>query len=271
MVRLAWCTDIHLDCVDETEATAFAGTIRAKNVDGVIISGDVSTAPHLLNHLSLLERVIQRPVYFVLGNHDFYHCSDMNQVRYTVKNVSNRSQFLRYLPNTPYIQLTPDTALIGADGWYDARLGNPNNPEWLLNDFFLIDDYVREGKRGTDRKKIIELSQRLAHDEVMQMHNSIKAAHRYCKRMVIVSHVPPFAESHIYEGHEAEPDGHPWFTCKAFGDMLMDASKAFPETSFLVLTGHTHGGYRGNFGKNLEVVVGGAEYRRPRVETILEL
>lgn len=271
MVRLAWCTDVHLDCVDDAEATAFAGSIRAKNVDGVIISGDVSVASRLQEHLSLLERVVQRPIYFVLGNHDFYHSTEMHQVRDVMKNMTNKSQFLRYLPNSLYIQLTPDTALIGADGWYDARLGNPNNSDVLLNDFFLIGDYVREGKRGTDRKKIIELSQRLAHEEVMRMHNSIKEAHRYCKRMVIVSHVPPFAESHLFEGHEAGDDGHPWFTCKAFGDMLMDASKAFPETSFLVLTGHTHSAYRGKFGNNLEIVVAGAEYMRPKVETILEL
>ena len=38
------------------------------------------------------------------------------------------------------MELTPNTALVGHDGWADARLGDLDGSEVILNDFLLIDE-----------------------------------------------------------------------------------------------------------------------------------
>ena len=62
----------------------------------------------------------------------------------------------------------------------------------------------------------------------------------------------------------------PWFTSKMMGDMLMDASKAFPQHTFTVFCGHTHGKFDGKITDNLSVHVGGAEYNKPGLQGTFE-
>jgi 3',5'-cyclic AMP phosphodiesterase CpdA len=75
----AWLTDIHLDFLDTADLLRFARKVRATAPDAVLISGDIAQAPSVARHLRNLAREIARPIYFVLGNHDYYHrCSQMS-------------------------------------------------------------------------------------------------------------------------------------------------------------------------------------------------
>ena len=80
MARIAWLTDLHLDFIEP--ATAIADSCRSVAdcpSDVVLVGGDISTAASLEAHLRQLEAAVQRPIYFVLGNHDFYggHIADV--------------------------------------------------------------------------------------------------------------------------------------------------------------------------------------------------
>lgn len=269
MVKLAWATDIHLDFVSDPLLVDFGARLIASNPDGVVITGDISVASKLVYHLSALEKVVQRPIYFVLGNHDFYG-GTIETIRKQMKEVSNISQYLRYLPNSPYITLSPGTALLGHDGWYDALNGNWKTSNFGMSDWVYINEFALRSKNGQDKKAIVEVAQKLAHEGVTHMHNSIKAATRYHKHIIVATHVPPFAESHIYEGKQGDDNAQPWFTSKMCGDMLLDASKAFPAVQFTVLAGHTHGKYSGKIRPNLTVLVGGAEYRMPQLQEVID-
>ena len=73
MARIAWLTDLHLDFIEPDTAIAdFCRSVADCPSDVVLVGGDISTAASLEAHLRQLEAAVQRPIYFVLGNHDFY-------------------------------------------------------------------------------------------------------------------------------------------------------------------------------------------------------
>ena len=50
-MRVAWCTDVHLDFVDQRGFEAFAQAIDATKCDALLVGGDISTARDLRGHL----------------------------------------------------------------------------------------------------------------------------------------------------------------------------------------------------------------------------
>jgi predicted phosphohydrolase len=273
--RYAWATDVHLDFVcsnpqnpqNTQRLVAFAQQLTAGDPTGILLSGDLSVARLLVFHLSVLERVVQRPIYFVLGNHDYYG-ANVDDVRKQMKELSNLSPFLRYMPTMPYYALTPTTAVVGHDGWYDALIGDWQGSNFVMTDWKAIGDFKPvSGNKAT----IVELARKLAFDGVTHVHNGIKQATRYHKHIIVLTHFPPFRESHVHEGRVGDNNAQPWYTSKMMGDMLLDASRAFPQHTFQVLCGHTHGRWEGKVTGNLQVNVGGAEYDRPAVQGLVEV
>jgi 3',5'-cyclic AMP phosphodiesterase CpdA len=138
-MRLAWATDIHLDFLADEQVRAFAGSLVADRPDAVILSGDLSHAEQLEHHLRLLAGGTSCPIYFVLGNHDYYG-SSVAAVREAVAEICSRKPRLRWLPNRGVVELTATTAMIGCDGWADARLGDFGGTPVFLNDFIHIEE-----------------------------------------------------------------------------------------------------------------------------------
>ena len=272
MSKYCWATDIHLDHIDDNERlVAFSESLIASDPSGIFLTGDVSNANRLVYHLSVIERVVQRPIFFVLGNHDYYG-SSIEQVRKSMRELTNMSQFLRYMPLNTFLSLSQSTALVGHDGWYDALNGNALDSRFLLMDWQLITDFIPHSggakfmniaRAVSDKQSVISLSQKLAHEGVTHMMNGIKAAIKSHKNIVVLTHVPPFQESHIYKGKVGDSSAQPWYTSKMCGDMLLNAARTYPNTNFTVLAGHTHGRYDGKPLPNLSVHVGGSEYGSP--------
>lgn len=279
MSKYAWCSDIHLDHLSsEDQIVGFSEQLVSDNPTGIFITGDVSNAKQLVYHLSVMERIIQRPIYFVLGNHDYYG-GDIEGVRKTMRELHNISPFLKYMPTLPYIGLSPVTAVVGHDGWYDALNGDWQKSRFIMSDWGYIHDFVPHSggpkflSVGNVAAKggIVSLSRSLAHAGVMHVMDGIKSAVRYHKNVIVLTHFPPFAESHLHEGKMGDDHAQPWFTSKLMGDMLLDAARAYPGVNFTVLAGHTHGKYDGEFNKNLRVHVAGAEYGRPQLASSIEV
>lgn len=280
MSKYAWCTDIHLDHIDsDAQLVAFAQSLVKTEPTGILITGDISNAHRLVYHLSVIERVAQRPTFFILGNHDYYG-GDIETIRKSMKELSNMSQFLKYLPLSPYVTLSQNTALVGHDGWYDAMNGDGERSRFMMNDWVMIKDFVPFSGGGQymhmmhdlkDRPGLIAHSRHLAREGVTHVMKGIKAAARHHKNILVLTHYPPFAESHVYNGNIGDAEAQPWFTSKMMGDMLLDAAKSYPGVNFTVLAGHTHGKYDGKPMPNLQVHVGGAAYGRPDLAGLVEV
>jgi hypothetical protein len=83
------------------------------------------------------------------------------------------------------------------------------------------------------------------------------------------THVPPFRESCWHEGQVSNDDWLPLFTCKAVGDVLVEAMAAAPDQKMTVLCGHAHGGGEAEILPNLRVLTGGARYGNPAVQQVI--
>jgi 3',5'-cyclic-AMP phosphodiesterase len=264
MKRIAWTTDIHLDFVEEhRKIDEFCQSVVALNPDVVLIGGDIAVARTLELWLGLLSRKIQRPIYFVLGNHDYYQ-SSIASVRSSVAKLCKQSSNLHWLSNSGIIELSPATALIGHDGWADGRLGNGIRSEVMLNDYFLIQELTDLAPLRRFAK-LSEFGEQAAHYLRIQL---LSAAPRF-QNLILLTHVPPFKESCWHEGHISDDEFLPHFTCSAVGDMLFRLMPHFPECHLTVLCGHTHGQGKVTMLPNLCVKTGGAEYGKPKVNELI--
>ena len=65
---------------------------------------------------------------------------------------------------------------------------------------------------------------------------------RRFQHIMVLTHVPPFREACWHEGRISDDNWLPHFTCKAVGDVLIEAMAANPDHRMTVLCGHTHSG-----------------------------
>ncbi len=266
MKRVAWLTDIHLEFVPSAnKIRRLCASITALSPDCVLIGGDIGIAPHLEEYLLMLERQLQLPTYFVLGNHDFYHGS-IRQVRAAVESLTRRSRWLRWLTLEGVVELTARTGLMGHDAWADGRLGNGGASQVLLNDYFLIEELA--GLSGAERFARLNA---LGDEAAGHVRRWLPEALRLYRNVLFLTHVPPFKSACWHEGQISDDEFLPHFTCKVVGDVLVDVMRAHPERDLTVLCGHTHGQGEAAILPNLHVKTGGAEYGQPRVQALIDV
>ncbi|MBT4497869.1 MAG: metallophosphoesterase [Gemmatimonadetes bacterium] len=259
MKRWAWTTDIHLNFLEVEGIEAFVREIISGGVDGLLIGGDIGEAPNVVLLLRFLEDRLQRPIYFVLGNHDFYRGS-IAGVRREVSELAAGSPWLHYLSRCGPVELTAETALIGHDGWADGRLGEFARSRVELNDYWLIEE-LRDLDAQARLRKLNELGDEAAGVLEGQL---AEALHSH-QHAIVLTHVPPFRGACWHEGEISNDDYLPHFSCRAVGEVLEDVMARLPEKRVTVLCGHTHGAGEAQIRPNLQVKTGGAVYGRPEV------
>lgn len=268
-MKLLWLTDIHLNFLDETQRLFFYQDIVKIKNDGLIISGDIAEASSVAMIMQEMSKQINKPVYFVLGNHDYYG-GDINQVRAQMRKLMQTEPLLHWLPGCGVMYLERDIALIGQDGWADGRLGDYHNSSVVLNDSRMIADLFQRKILG--KYNLLKKMQQLADEDANQLKKDLEDAIRQCpKKIVVVTHVPPFKEACLFEGKISGEDYLPFFSSKATGDVLMHMVCANPAIQFLVLCGHTHHECFYQAFDNLIIRVGGVDYSHPKVQDTIHL
>ncbi len=264
-MRAAWATDIHLNFLSEQKRRGFFDSISGQNPDAVFITGDIAEAPTLNFHLQEMVDAIQKPLYFVLGNHDYYYGS-IATVREETEKLCQTRQELTYLVGNQVIELTKNTALVGHDGWGDGCLGNIKQTPVRLNDFRLIQELT-----GLEYGKLIDRLRELGNEAAASIKDTLSKALDSYEQVIFLTHVPPFKESCWYEGQVGNDDWLPFFTCKAVGDVLQELIKSRTSSQLTVLCGHTHHEGVAQILSNLRVLTGSAEYGVPHVQDVLEI
>ena len=264
-MRAAWATDIHLNFLQQKERKNFFSSVSDYNPDAVFITGDIAEAPTLKFHLQEMVDSIQKPLYFVLGNHDFYYGS-ITSVRQEAEKFCESQLNLTYLNGNEIIQLTKNTALVGHDGWGDGRLGNIKQTPVRLNDFRSIEEL-----RGLEYMKLIDKIRELGDEAAAAIQDSLSRALDSYEHVIFLTHVPPFKEACWYQGKVGDDDWLPFFTCKAVGDVLHELMEKKTDTQLTVLCGHTHHEGMAQILTNLRVRTGSADYGSPHVQDVLEL
>lgn len=258
-MKLAWVTDIHVDFLAEEDVTLFCDSVLRSGADGLLVGGDIATARSFEPALRSLERQIGKPIWFVLGNHDFYGAS-VAEVRGRATLLSKEERIV-WLGAVDAVALTPRTGLVGHDGWGDARLGDHAGSPVVLNDFLRIADLV-----AADKAHLAEVLGRLGDESAAHLRRVLPGALERFQQVVVLTHVPPFREACWHEGRISGDDYLPYFACKATGDVLLDEASRWPDRLVTVLCGHTHSGGECRPLPNLRVVTGGAAYGRPAIQ-----
>ncbi len=213
----------------------------------------------------LFEEFFQSPVYFVLGNHDYYGGS-IESVRERVIEICSKSKWLHWLPRSGIVQLSSDTCLIGHGGWADGRFGDYERSRVLLNDYLKIQNFIKAGHVGR-----LALLNSLGDQAATYFQDVFPGALEQFEHVIVLTHVPPFKESCWHEGEISADDWFPHFSCKAVGDVLVKHMRNASEKKMTVLCGHTHSSGTCQILPNLEVKTGGAQYGKPEVQEIVNI
>jgi hypothetical protein len=204
------------------------------------------------------------PVYFVLGNHDYYSGS-IAQVRVETQDRTEQTPWLHWLSGKA-IRLIRDTWLIGSDGWGDGRAGSGAASTVRLND----SSYIAE-LRGFDGPELFTLLNELGDESCRLLQQALAHALEHTPATILIAtHVPPFHEASLYRGMPSGPGFAPHFVNLGMGRLLRKVARQHPQITFRVYCGHTN--YRASCQPelNLWVETAGSDYRA-EISQILEV
>lgn len=113
-MKLNWINDVHLNFLEKNKRIDFHHTLIATDSNGVVISGDIAEATSIEPILTEMTSTLQKPIYFVLGNHDYYRGS-INDLRSTTIFITKDEPFLFWLPESGPQKLNDAIVLVGQD------------------------------------------------------------------------------------------------------------------------------------------------------------
>lgn len=278
VTNAVWLTDLHFNFVAEPDRRAFLDALAARAPSLVLVGGDMGEAGTFDRYLIEVADAVAAPVYFVLGNHDYFK-GTIAEVRRTARELSRHRPSLVWLPDAGVVPLGPATALVGHGGWGDARAGDFAASDVVLNDYLLIGE-LRDclDRRALARRSAVapgdilcdalrEKLEQLGDEAAAHLRRSAQAALDWAKELVVLMHVPPFREACWHQGRTSDDNWAPHFVCAAAGEVLLDVMRNRPACRATVLCGHTHSPGRAALLPNLTVLTGGAEYGRPAIQT----
>lgn len=263
-MRLAWLTDIHLNFLGTQQIEYWLRDLAAQELNALLITGDIGEAPSLQIYLLRMADTLQLPIYFVLGNHDYYH-SSIKSVRALMRHLHNAHPLLNWLPRMKLQRLNQTTALIGHGGWGDGGYGHFLASPVVLNDYVMIDELS-----SINPDERLQRLRKLGQEAATHLQETLPDALHQFDHVYVAMHVPPFQESVWHEGNTPSDDDPylPHFSCKAAGDTLLQIAQRFPNKRITVLCGHTHGSGQVTPRPNLTVITGGAQYSKPEIQRI---
>ena len=280
-MNVLWLSDLHLNWLSRTDAEQFVRSIDTSDADIAVVCGDTcmpaSEEEQELGHnqSGLLGIDTDIPVFYVLGNHDFYGSSSsdvrvqlLNEIHLSAAENPRLAQCYLAACGNP-IWLSEDTCIFGHDGWYDGRAGNYEHSYVMLNDFSQIGDFTRllGGKHTRLNRMQVLADFGTEHIESM-LHRAVLQGY---KKFICVTHVPPFVESSRYGDRPTGDDFLPFFCNFLLGERLRKFMLQHPEHELTVFCGHTHTAVDIQILDNLRVLVAGAEYGHPEVQGVVEV
>jgi len=279
-MKIAWLTDIHLNFLSKRRRMQFYNKILVESPDVVLIGGDIGEADTVAKFLVEMNDYLDREIYFVLGNHDYYR-SSIKQVRMNISTLSRNYKNLNWLPESGTVEINKNTALIGHGLWADGKLGDFLNSDVLLNDYIFIKDFnpslnvsSRESisidsytGKGT-KNRWLSMLYKLGDESAEYISKELPKALEYYSCIIFLSHVPPFKEACLHLGKVSDDNWLPHFSCKSAGDKLIEIMRKHPDKKLTVLCGHTHGSGEVDILENIKVYSGEAVYEEPQLQRI---
>jgi len=297
-----WLTDLHLDCYNEKQLEDYFSELKTKvkknGVDFLLITGDISTGKpdkvtyrkyHFYTMLQQLQIAVDIPIYYVLGNHDFWYADGkISRVQANVNAIKGNWIFnpagmcLHYVTRgKPHVLKKPDGSKIfitGGDGWADCRfkpsedekplrLSNSHWNQVRMRDWFLIDDFDKCGPENP----VYKMMEKIADKEARMVAKKLQSIKPSADdQVIILTHVPPFKENSLYQGKPS--DLLPLYSSKVMGDTILEHCSYWGQVKNVktfVLSGHTHSDSEFSPGVNIRSLTLAADYHIPQMGRIL--
>lgn len=252
--KYLWFTDTHLDAALPWATFSFLKTLKQEKPTGIFLTGDISNGILTCFHLKMLAKTVDCPIYFVLGNHDIWFSSF--EARYQqIRELCRQHSNLIWLSESEIIGLNEEVAVIGADGWYDAQLGEPKYLKYSL-DRFLIEDF----KKLPYLDSKIEAFRHLADISSKNISNKLEQAlDLNYKTIYILTHMPPWKEATRDESSILKDFWLPYNANIRLGNAIEEIMQYRKKRNVVVLSGHTHHPEFIRISRNIQCQVGKAE------------
>lgn len=241
-MRLAWGTDLHLNACHRSALRRWCERVVASGVEAVLLGGDLAESTDVCGCLAEIADRVARPVYFVLGNHDYYG-SSIADLRTRVRTLDRTT--LHWLPDTGCVSLTDSTALVGHGGWGDAGVGDFDHAP-IMTCFLAIEELAGRFAREDlldgfrHREPLRRILRTLGQECADTLGPQLREAVRDHQEVIVLTHVPPFELAPSSQPSDDGQDWRPVLVCKALGDLLSAVAVSTLGVRFRVLSGHVH-------------------------------
>lgn len=262
--NLLWMSDLHFDQAPARDCRKLLSDLKNAEYDAAVITGDTAASATLVQHLKALAHACApRPLFVVLGNHDFYG-SSLYTTRAEVRVLCQKVTNLHHLQDHGAVWLNRHAVLLGHHGWADARCGWGSKTCIRNPDHWCIDDF-----RKLDQAGRFDLMAELGNASTSRIRQNLNTVLRQADTLIVATHVPAFQTSAHYNGTPCGPCHSPHYVHASLGGLLIGAARHNHEKQFTALSGHTHSEVQEQILANLKSRVAGAKRGNPRIQGIL--
>lgn len=253
--KFFWFTDLHLDKVLPWTLARFIAHIVKENPAGVFLTGDISNGLLTPWHLKLLAIFIKCPIYFVLGNHDYFFHS-LEGMHDKIRQVCQSYPNLIWLTESGVIRINDEVALVGTEGWYSADNGKPEYLQFTF-DWFMTDDFRSMPNMNARIDKWRSMADASAQDIRSKLEMAIEQGY---KTIFIATHVPCWSEATRDVGTMLERFWLPYNTNLRLGKAIEEVMIQHKKKHAIVIAGHCHTENWIYVSRNVECKVQKAKY-----------
>lgn len=248
-------SDTHFNFTFPWTRYDFINKIKEENPAGLILSGDISCGLTIHDMLVFLAKKLEYiPIYYVLGNHDYYSTS-IGSITNSLQNLHVKYPNLLWLTKQDIIPLNDKVALIGDDGWYDVRLGNPiylhYNLDWIM---------ISEFRKLSSFEEKIQYGRRLAEESTERLKIKLERALREYQTVYIITHMPPYEEACRGKGTDTEEFWLSYNVNFTMGKMIENVMNNRDTQNVVVIAGHSHVPAIVQVAHNIECLVQSGKY-----------
>lgn len=261
-MKLAICSDLHLNFLNNDARVNFLKSINTFDCDGLLIAGDIAEGHLLEETFEEMSLLVKKPIYYINGNHDYY-CSSFDEIKILSREITDKYDNIFWLEGTKPI-INNGVAICGCDGWYDAGYGNFLTTGFQLCDFDLIKDFKLKSK-----EELLGMFVAFADVAVEYIHTVLDRALYENKIVVFTTHVPPYRELAKHVGNPTDFGALPFFVSKSIGEALDKIASRHMSKRLIVVCGHTHS-YAYIREGNIAGMCCNAKYCKPVINFIME-
>lgn len=231
MLKILWLTDTHVDKISAENYQELLDFIIASKADGMWLTGDIGDPPRNIEFLKALFERYKKPVFFVLGNHDFYKYK-IADMRFKMTQLVKSYPLANYLSETPGLD-SDGHLMVGMDCF-------ANTGQDIIQQMTWDSDHILDLDALNESHLTAQLNALAEKDAKRLLKKCQQQIHTHIKKVSILTHVPPsdsMKGQFLVKPHQKNRSV---FYSLTLSDVLHQLASDFPSVQFNVYSGHIH-------------------------------